>query len=83
MHKFVLATVVASVAAFPAFAANESTSSTPANAAQIEQNLHQDLSKAGYTDIHIVPGSFMVHAKDSKGHPTEMMVSPNSITEVT
>lgn len=25
----------------------------------------------------------MVHAKDSRGNPTEMMVSPNSLTEVT
>lgn len=83
MHKLVLATVVASITAFPALAANESTSSTPPNAAQIEQDLHQDLSKAGFTDIHIFPGSFMVHAKDSKGHPTEMMVSPNSVTEIT
>ena len=67
-----------SLLALPALAATSDTQSnspnmTPQSAAQIEQNLRQDFSKAGYTDINIVPGSFMVHGKDSKGFPTEMV----------
>ncbi len=50
---------------------------------QTEQTLRQDLAKAGYTDIKIAPGSFLVHAKDSKGEPLEMMVTPNSVTAIT
>lgn len=53
------------------------------SAQQIEQSLRSDLSKAGYTDIHIMPGSFLVQAKNSQGEPTEMMISPNSIRAVT
>jgi hypothetical protein len=49
---------------------------------QIRQNLRRDLSQAGYTDIHIAPGSFLVRAKDKQGHPIEMMISPDSVLEV-
>lgn len=91
MNKlFAYAVAGASLFAVPVFAATtgssatgSSTSNSQPNAAQIEQNIKQDLSKAGYTDIQVVPGSFLVHAKDSKGNPTEMMVSPNSVTAVT
>lgn len=99
MRKLLLAAVfMASAAALPALAQTNSANNDSANGntgttaaashattspAQIEQDLRQDLSKAGYTNIKIMPGSFLVHAKDSKGNPTEMMVSPNSVTEVT
>lgn len=89
MRKFAFAAAMfSSAVALPALAASSNTSSTAPNQstqnpAQIEQDLRQDLSKAGFTDIRIAPGSFMVHAKDSRGNPTEMMVSPNSLTEVT
>ncbi|MBN8902983.1 MAG: hypothetical protein J0H57_18290 [Rhodospirillales bacterium] len=62
---------------------NGSNAANGANTAEIQQSLKQDLSKAGYTDIQIIPGSFLVHAKDSKGHPTQMVVTPNSVTSVT
>ena len=89
MRKVFLSTVAAaSLLALPALAAtdstnNQSSNNSPPSAAQIQQNLHQELSKAGYTDIQIIPGSFLVRAKDSKGNPTEMMVTPNSLTAVT
>jgi hypothetical protein len=89
MRKVFLSTVAAaSLVALPALAAtdvtnNQSSNNSPPSAAQIQQNLHQELSKAGYTDIQIIPGSFLVRAKDSKGNPTEMMVTPNSLTAVT
>ena len=89
--SFAIAIAAASLLTVPALAANSnsdnsspnSSSSNTQNAQQAEQTLRQDLSKAGYTDIKIVPGSFLVHAKDSKGEPTEMMVTPNSVTAIT
>jgi hypothetical protein len=89
MRTLLIPTITAiSLMALPAIAATNDTQSkssnmSPQSAAQVEQNLRQDLTKAGYTDIHIMPGSFMVHAKDSKGLPTEMMVTPHAVTSVT
>jgi len=67
--------------ALPAPAATATT--TPQNTTQIQEQLRQDLSKAGYSDIQIMPGSFLVRAKDKQGNQTEMMISPTSMTEIT
>ena len=50
---------------------------------QIEQRLRHDLSKAGFTDIHVMPESFLVRAKNAEGMPVMMVVNPDSITAVT
>jgi hypothetical protein len=66
------------------------TGSTSQNAApnaqspaHISQRLRHDLSKAGFTDIKIMPSSFLVRAKDSQGNPVMMVINPDSMTEVT
>ena len=51
--------------------------------AHVSQRLRADLSKAGFTDIKIMPSSFLVRAKDSQGNPVMMVVNPDSVTEVT
>ncbi len=48
----------------------------------LRQTISHDLSQAGFTDIHIMPRSFVVHAKDRSGNPVEMLITPNSLTEV-
>ncbi len=53
------------------------------NAMHVGQKLRADLSKAGYTDISVVPSSFIVHAKDSQGNPVMMVISPDSVTAIT
>ena len=75
-------TAAACLFAIPALAATATTGAsakTAPDAMQVQQDLHQDLTKAGYTDIRIVPGSFLVRAKDKQGNETEMMISPHSI----
>jgi hypothetical protein len=62
---------------------SDSASTTPQNTMQIQEQLRQDLSKAGYSDIQIMPGSFLVRAKDKQGNQTEMMISPTSMTKIT
>jgi len=87
-HVLIAATAALGLAALPAFAATQdstrssTTNAAPQSTAQIQQDLSQNLSKAGYSDIHIMPGSFLVHAKDKQGQPVEMMISPNSVLEV-
>lgn len=91
--RAILIPVIAAVsfAALPALAQSSNTSSNTTagsqnssmSADQIEQKLQANLSKAGYTDIKIVPGSFLVSAKDSDGQLTQMMISPHSVIAMT
>lgn len=53
------------------------------SASSIRNHLMQDLKKAGYTDVKIVPASFVAEAKDKQGHPVTMLISPNSFTTIT
>jgi hypothetical protein len=46
------------------------------------QQVKADLLKAGFTDVTIMPGSFLVQAKDKSGNPVTMMIKPSSVTEV-
>jgi hypothetical protein len=50
---------------------------------RISQKLREDLGKAGFTDIRIMPSSFMVRAKDSQGNPVVMVINPDSVTALT
>jgi hypothetical protein len=49
----------------------------------VAQKMRDDLTKAGFTDIHIMPSSFLVRAKDSSGNPVMMVINPDSITAIT
>ena len=49
----------------------------------MSQKLHDDLTKAGFTDITIMPSSLLVRAKDSQGNSVMMVINPDSLTEVT
>ena len=55
----------------------------PQGPAHIGQKLRDDLAKAGFTNITIMPSSFLVRAKDSQGNPVMMIINPDSLTEVT
>jgi hypothetical protein len=47
--------------------------------AQIQKNLQA----AGFTDVQIMPSSFLVRAKDRDGNPVMMVINPDSVTAVT
>ena len=49
----------------------------------IRQQLQDQLAKAGYTDVKVMPSSFFVQAKDKQGNPVAMVIGPDSFTEVT
>jgi hypothetical protein len=49
----------------------------------IAQKLREDLGKAGFTDITVLPSSFLVRAKDSAGNPVMMVINPDSMTTIT
>jgi hypothetical protein len=51
--------------------------------AHLSQKLRDDLTKAGFTDITIMPSSFVVRAKDSQGKPVMLVINPDSLTKLT
>ena len=51
--------------------------------AHLSQKLRDDLTKAGFTHITIMPSSFVVRAKDSQGKTVMMVINPDSLTKVT
>jgi hypothetical protein len=52
------------------------------NGAPLRQHIAADLSNAGFSDVKVVPDSFLVQAKDKSGNPITMVINPNSVTEV-
>ena len=53
------------------------------NSQSLQQQVNQNLQQAGFTDIKIMPESFLVRAKDKSGHPVMMIINPDSVTAVT
>jgi hypothetical protein len=64
-------------------AGDQNAAPNPQAATHISQKLRADLARAGFTDITIMPSSFLVRAKDSEGNPVMMVINPDSLTEVT
>ena len=62
-------------------AKDQSTRSQPKQ--PIRQQVQDNLAQAGYTDIKIMPESFLVRAKDKSGNPVMMVINPDSITAIT
>jgi hypothetical protein len=83
-------TTVSSVALAQAASSNagsapsSTTNANPqTNGTNLRQQLTNNLQQSGFTDIKVVPESFLVQAKDKSGNPVTMFIGPNSATEVT
>ena len=82
---------IAAVVALPAFAADTATKpngpESQSSATQPTQNLpaqiRTKLEQDGFTNVSIVPGSFLVSAKDKNGDPVTMVIGPNSMMMLT
>ena len=90
VSKYACASLLAVVVAAPAFSApttptpgsSDQPQNAAANEAGLRDRLQGDLTKAGFTDIRIMPESFLVRAKDSRGDTIMMVINPDSVTEV-
>lgn len=70
----------------PALAQGGSSQSNQANSQSsqpLPQEIKQKLQKQGFSDISVVPGSFIVSAKDSNKDPVMMVIGPHSLTMFT
>ena len=59
-----------------------STAPAPMTPGAMQDALKEDLTKAGFTDVQVMPSSFLVRAKDKSGHPIMMVINPDSVTEI-
>ena len=79
-------TTVSSVA-LAQTSSNSTTPSKTTSTTQPSNNLRQqvmtNLQQSGFTDVKVVPDSFLVQAKDKSGNPVTMFIGPNSFDEVT
>lgn len=48
----------------------------------LQAQLTTNLQGAGFTDVKIMPDSFLVQAKDKTGNPVTLFLTPSSISEV-
>ncbi len=53
------------------------------NPQALQQQVRENLQQAGFTDIKMMPSSFLVRAKDKQGNPVMMVINPDSVTAVT
>jgi hypothetical protein len=49
----------------------------------LPQQIQKKLQQQGFSDVKIVPGSFLVSAKDKDGDPVNMVIGPHSMTMFT
>lgn len=93
-HKILLALGLCGAFALPAAAQQTATPPSPTpsksqgggtsqSSADIQQHMTQDLQMAGFTNVEVMPESFLVRAKDKDGRAVMMVINPDSITSVT
>ncbi len=87
LTRILTAAALATALTTTAFAADNPSNSSATNGQQTAQSLPQEISAKlkddGFTDVKVVPGSFIVSAKDKRGEPVTMMIGPDSMMMVT
>lgn len=92
MRKLLVATLVSLVCVAPALAKKAPAakpvprdlapfSADPNKDQSVEDVLRTQLAKAGFTDIQMVPTSFLIQAKDADGNPVTLVFSPDGLLE--
>jgi hypothetical protein len=65
-----------------AFAAEQAAQNNVRSSGNLRDQMTTTLQKDGFTDVKVMPDSFLVSAKDKTGNPVTMFINPNSVTEV-
>jgi hypothetical protein len=53
------------------------------NGQSVRQTLQKHLQDAGFSDVQMIPTSFLIRAKDNQGQPVSMVVTPDSVMTIT
>jgi hypothetical protein len=67
----------------PANSAPTATASTKTGGTSLRQQVTTNLQNSGFTNVKVMPDSFLVQATDKSGNAVTMFIGPNSMTEVT
>ncbi len=60
-----------------------SLSADQQNTPALQQKIKSDMEQAGFTQVQVMPQSFLVRAHDKQDHPVLMVINPDSVTAVT
>ena len=95
MRKLLVFTVISLAWVLPALAQDAPSQAAAAASAahgqqdvvnqgvqSFEQKVQQRLTRAGFSNIEIVPTSILVRATDRDGNPVMLALSPDSLTEL-
>jgi hypothetical protein len=63
--------------------AQSQSSSTSKSAQPMPAQIEKKLKDQGFTNIQVVPGSYLVSAEDKQGDPVTMVIGPHSMTMFT
>ena len=67
----------------PSTATPTATTKTQTGGTSLQQQVTTNLQNSGFTNVKVMPGSFLVQATDKSGNAVTMFIGPNSMTEVT
>src|SRR5664279_2082951 len=67
----------------PSTSAPTATTKTQTGGAGLQQQVTTNLQNSGFTNVKVIPDSFLVQATDKSGNAVTMFIGPNSLTEVT
>jgi hypothetical protein len=59
------------------------TTKTQTGGANLQQQVTTNLQNSGFTNVKVMPDSFLVQATDKSGNAVTMFIGPNSMSEVT
>jgi len=62
---------------------NQTAANASGSMANMQKMMRSNLEKAGFTDVKVMPQSFLVRAKDPQGNPVMMVINPDSFEAVT
>jgi PRC-barrel domain len=74
---------LAQAASSPSTSAAPATTQTQTSGTNLQQQVTTNLQNSGFTNVKVMPDSFLVQATDKSGNPVTMFIGPNSMTEVT
>ncbi len=84
-HAFAIIATAAVLASGTAFAQSTNSGASSGTSPQTSQStqslpqaIRQKLENQGFTNVQIVPGSFLISAKDKNGDPVNMVIGPHS-----
>jgi hypothetical protein len=68
---------------YPSKSNTMNNSAAVQNPQQLPEQIKSKLRQDGFTDVKVIPGSFLVSAKDKNGDNVNMVIGPNSILMLT